>query len=151
MAGADGRHVIRGMDDLRRELRRASNESTRAFGLLNHGAAMIIQEAAEARGRRLGGVHGHVVRMNSIRASKKSRAAVIRIGGTAAKHGPALGAEFGAKQYPQFPDWRGNQWQAWGTNGVGYMVHPSIREKEEEVLDHYDRGILELFADVFPD
>lgn len=48
----------------------------------------------------------------------------------------ALGAEFGAKQYPQFPGWTGNQWSG-NPEGVGYWFHPGIVESQAEVLDLY--------------
>lgn len=48
----------------------------------------------------------------------------------------AAGAEFGAKQYPQFPSWTGNQWTGM-PEGVGYWFHPAIVQSQDEVLDLY--------------
>ena len=121
------------------------------IGDINFKVAEFVIDKAEQRGRRLGGVHAHVVGNNAFRASKRQRAATVNVGGAAAKHGPVLGAEFGAKQYRQFPEWRGNQWSPDGSAGVGYMLHPAIRENAEEWLDMYWDELNRLARRAFPD
>lgn len=52
----------------------------------------------------------------------------------------ALGAEFGAKKYPQFPSWRGNQWSGL-PEGIGYWFHPGIADNYDEALDLYMQAV----------
>ena len=130
---------IDGLDDFRRDLVRMSGSITgKDFGRVNKSVAEYIVEKSDEVGLRLGGVHAHVVRNRSQRALGAAKAAQVIVGGSAAKHGPALGAEFGSKRYTQFPPWRGNQF----TGGdVGYMLHPAIRDNETEWVDMYWQGI----------
>jgi hypothetical protein len=58
----------------------------------------------------------------------------------------AFGAEFGAKRYPQFQPWRGNQWVAGEgpATGVGYFLYPAIRERRAEVERIYMANMMRL-------
>jgi hypothetical protein len=58
----------------------------------------------------------------------------------------AFGAEFGAKRYPQFAAWRGNQWVGGSgpADGVGYFLYPAIREQHAEVERIYMANIMRL-------
>lgn len=133
-----GPHVsVEGLDKFRRDLRRLDSGAGKEIGKANKDAAEFVVDKAESQGRRLGGVHRHVVNAGSIRASARQRAATVLLGGAGGKHGPALGAEFGAKKFNQFPEWRGNQWSEGAAGGVGYMLHPAIRENLPEFEDIY--------------
>ena len=84
-----------------------------------------LRERSEAKGTGLGGVHRHAISQGGIEEFALPSAAGIRL---AASRSPTiLGAEYGAKQYPQFPAWRGNQFNP-SASGVGYMMHPALRE-----------------------
>ena len=54
----------------------------------------------------------------------------------------AFGAEFGAKKWPQFPRWRGNQFTN-ALEGIGYFMHPAIRESMPEVVEQYYEAVEE--------
>lgn len=118
-----------------------------ALKAAHHTVASAIVNKAESTGRSLGGVHAHVVRQGSIRATKEAGKASVRLGGAAKKHGPAFGAEFGAHQFPQFPAWRGNDTDA------GYMIHPAIRAMTAsgELIDIWGDAISRELAGAFDD
>jgi hypothetical protein len=79
---------------------------------------------ATAIGSGLGGVHRHAVQGGGIQQAAKTDRGVIRLSSSSSP--TILGAEFGAKAYPQFPRWKGNQFTIGG--GSGYMLHPALRE-----------------------
>ena len=150
---------IRGLRDFAREMRQVDRQFPRVMRQAHKSVAGIVVDEAKTIGSRLGGVHAHVVAMNSIRAGGTAKGAKVIMGGTAAKHGPALGAEFGA--YPsafgfirgprvrQFPQWRGNAWQPYD-GGVGFMVHPAIRQHESRIGDEYWDHVEAAMADAYP-
>ena len=84
-----------------------------------------LRERSESKGRGLGSVHRHAVNQGGIEEFTKATGAGIRL--AASRSPTVLGAEYGAKQYPQFPQWRGNQFNP-SASGVGYMMHPALRE-----------------------
>lgn len=142
---------VRGLKELRSELRKLPDESRKMLNVVNMEAAEFVIGKAEAKGEELGGVHAHVFRTNSVRAGRAAKGATINLGGAAKKHGPAFGAEFGSKKFGQFPAWRGNQWAPDEDNGVGYMIHPAFRENKEEFLDLYAKAIEQMASRAFPD
>ncbi len=85
----------------------------------------------------------------SLRASRSSSHVAVLLGDNS-RYAFARGAEWGARQFKQFPSWRGNQWQSWG-GGPGYFLHPAIREVGETVLDKYWESIRALRAQAFPE
>jgi len=136
---------LQGYRDFARSLKRL--ELGDALKAAHHQVSEVVVERAERKGRQLGGVHAHVVRAGSIRATKTAKGASVRLGGSGKKHGPAFGAEFGAKQFPQFPRWRGNDMDA------GYMVHPAIRDlvASGELIDLWGKALEFELSDAFPD
>ena|ERR1700754_3567934 len=67
-------------------------------------------------------------------------------GGTVAYGGMpgAMGAEFGAIVFAQFPEWRGNK------DDAGYFFWPAIREfRDEEMIDLWAREVWEVVKDLF--
>lgn len=81
-------------------------------------------------------------------ASKSAKNAMVRLGGKRAPF--ALGTEFGAKKYKQFSAWRGNQWKSFDS-GVGYYLHPAVRESWPEARATYLKTIDEVMRSSFPD
>ncbi len=101
--------------------------------------ADLVDEKATRKARDLGGVHAHVaVDLDSLRPKIESRNATLILGGRK-KDGPAVGSEFGAKQYPQFPRWRGND------ENAGYYVWPTIRDlvRTKQLEELYEDAIVE--------
>ena len=67
-------------------------------------------------------------------------------GGTVAYGGlpGAMGAEFGAIVYAQFPEWRGNKDEA------GYFFWPAIREfRDEDMINLWVQEVWEVVQDLF--
>lgn len=114
----------------------------------HHDVATAVVRQATQIGRRLGGVHAHVVNTGGVvRATREVSQATVRLGGAGRKHGPAFGAEFGSKRYAQFPDWRGN-----GEN-AGYMVFEAIRRmtRSGELADLWENAVAAELEHAFPD
>ncbi len=56
----------------------------------------------------------------------------------------AMGAEFGAIVYAQFPEWRGNKDEA------GYFFWPAIREfRDEDMINLWVQEVWEVVQDLF--
>jgi hypothetical protein len=107
----------------------------------NKMAADMVKEAAQSKASGLGGVAAKAA--GSLATSKATRQASVRLG----RGMPfAFGAEFGAKRYPQFQPWRGNQWVAGEgpATGVGYFLYPAIRERRAEVERIYMANMMRL-------
>lgn len=79
-----------------------------------------------------------------LRSRRRQSGAVIALAAAGKSKEYALGAEFGAKAHPQFEPWRGNQWVEWGNSGVGYFLHPAVRESTDDVFELYGDRLLEL-------
>lgn len=84
----------------------------------------------------------------SLGASKSAKNAMVRLGGK--RYPFALGAEFGAKRYNQFAAWRGNQWKSFDS-GVGYFLHPAVRESWPDARETYLQTIDEVMKTAFPE
>lgn len=99
-------------------------------------AATTVAEGARQLGRELGSIQE--------KASVDVRVASL---GTVAYGGAAysFGAEFGAIQWRQFDEWRGNQQDA------GYFFWPAIREfRDEDMLDTWVKHVWENVKFAFP-
>lgn len=141
---ADVTVEVSGLAEFVRELRRI--DLGKEIGAMNQAAAEPIAADARSRASRRGGSAAKAA--PSIKATRKSAKAVIAVGGPRYRFG--WGAEFGAKAYPQFPRWRGNQWNP-DSGGVGYFLHPAIRDDREAFERRYFDGIEEVAAKAFPD
>lgn len=123
--------AVTGVDEFARALRKMSPAIRRELDKRNRAIGGRVVE--KAKGRASG------VSRQAAAASQSLRATAAR-GGVAIQlrnaRGFELGAEFGAKKYPQFPPWRGNQWSG-VPDGVGYFMHPTIREEVPTVTDEY--------------
>lgn len=119
----------------------------------HHQIASDVVAQATQIGTGLGGVHAHVVKQNSIRATKEASKASVRLGGAAKKHGPAFGAEFGSRKFSQFPGWSGNRHQA-GDVGQepGYMIHEAIRRMitSGELIETWETRMRDVLGPAFP-
>lgn len=107
----------------------------------NKMAADMVKEAAQSKASGLGGVAAKAA--GSLATSKATRQASVRLGRGMLF---AFGAEFGAKRYPQFEAWRGNQWVSGDgpAAGVGYFLYPAIRERRAEVERIYMANMMRL-------
>lgn len=156
---------IVGLRDFQRELRKLGPEFPAKLKAENLNIAEDIAIKAKAKALSLGGVRAKAA--GAISARAEQRYASIRI--DASKRGKypfALGAEFGTlrqtqgkkipvnshgprKHYGGFGPWRGNQWVAWGSSGVGYFLHPTIRDNRENIMKSYEQMIDRLARQAF--
>lgn len=136
---------IEGLDDFRRELRRANRDLAKQVMVeANVEVAEAVIEGARTKARGVGRQQARAI--ETLRSARKQRAAVVRLGRNTDKWAWTLGAEFGAKAYPQFPPWRGND------ENAGYFLYPTIREKSrDEIPDIYLDAIVEAFERAFPE
>lgn len=140
---------IDGYDEFRAELRKLGPEYSRQLGRFHHEAATPIAEDAADRAKRRRAFGSRAAA--SIKATRKSKAATIAGGG--ARFPWFWGAEFGAKRYRQFGPWRGNRWTPVGGSGVGYAMHPAIRDAVlgGEFIETYGDSLMEFASSAFPD
>ncbi len=156
--GADGIKVeIIGLAQFQKELRRMGPEFPKELQKVNLKIAERVARQASARAKQQGGVRAKSAPALSARGEQRN--ASIKIDGSKrGKYPFSLGAEFGAlrrtkgKKLPGgargprkiiggFGEWRGNQWTAWGNNGVGYFLHPTIRAEREAIMVDYETMI----------
>ena len=140
---------VDGLRDFNAELRRAGPGLTRHVRVANRRVAEGVAEAARDRAESLGGVARKAA--PAIKAGASETTAFVRLDG--ARFPWALGAEFGSHRFRQFEPWRGNGWTDPEGIEIGYFLHPTIRERTRsgEVLDAFDRELVEAFARAFPD
>lgn len=125
---------VEGLTELRNALKRLEDlESIDQVTDALWAAADAI--VSEAQGRASSPMErGMASRLKKSRS--KAKAAVI-IGGKPYD----LGAEFGAKRWPQFKEWRGNDLNA------GYVLFPAIRSKQDDLVDDLADVIKRVFKD----
>jgi hypothetical protein len=138
------------IDDLRgfvRDLRRAGPESAQRIRNVDMKVASLIMDDATTLASE---------RKQSAKAAESLTALSLPGGGAGirlgdAQHQFAMGAEFGALAYAQFPLWRGNQWMSWD-GGPGYFLHPAIRQDADKATELYGAEIEKLYGEAaFPD
>lgn len=140
---------IEGLADLQRELRKVSEDAPKELRKTHVDAAQLVVDRAQRKARSVGRMQAKAA--TTLKAAAEQRYAKVRLGRAGVAWGFTLGAEYGSKAYPQFPPWRGNQWTDEGGVGVGYFLHPSIRESDRALLDLYDRELARLTRRAFPD
>lgn len=146
---ADGAIVeridIAGLREFEHSLGEAKAALPRVIRSINRSVAQEIVDSA---------------REHADRPQQRKAATSLRVVGGAAsiavslrnKFGFELGAEFGSKRYKQFPPWRGNQWsETWVPEGVGYFLHPAIRDDAARIIGEYNRRLDEVWRIAFPD
>ena len=138
---------IEGLDQFARDLRAAGPAMPKRMGQANKKAAELVADEARRRAKSLGGSAAKGVR--TLTSSAAAKQAAIMVGGPRAPW--MWGAEFGAKRYRQFPAWRDNQWAPDTANGVGYFMHPAIRETRDEFVETYMAAVSQVAAGAFPD
>lgn len=126
---------IEGLEDFLKDMGVAKQniaEAERVFGQL---AATTVVAMARSEASGLG-------RMPSVAAQdlRVVGKGTVQYGGQPF----SFGAEFGAIQYHQFREWRGNQEDA------GYFLWPSIREfRDQDMLDLWAKTVWETMKETF--
>lgn len=143
-------HVeVRGLDKFIRDAKKAGDDIVDRMKLANNlAAAVVLDRAVELRDSQPG-----AAQKTTIRTGNQANRASIVIG--SAKEPWALGAEFGAKRFPQFQRWNGNQWRdsngdkwAGADPNVGYFLHPAIDQTRDEFLAAYDEQVQVVLDDL---
>jgi hypothetical protein len=127
-----GAVVVQGLDDLLRDLKAVQRTLPRHLTAAHRRAVKVVEAAARAKAEAQGGAIAKA--KTGIKAAANQRTAKLIL--DARQHPYLFGGEFGAKRYPQFKPWRGNQFQP-DAGGVGYAVYPAIRETREEFVEVY--------------
>jgi hypothetical protein len=137
---------VENLRGLRAALKHAGPGLDKKVTELNYEIANHVVDVAKGKANAQGGAAAKAA--PSLRASKTAASANIKLGG--ARYRYAYGAEFGSLRYKQFKKWRGNQWQPWGSDGVGYFLHPAIRSERQYIIDTYATRVSALMAEAFP-
>lgn len=130
---------VRGLKELRAALKGVDAKAPKLLQQANKRAANLIVGPARAR------MGQHSPRAGSraagtIRALASGTRAQIGVGSNSVPW--ALGHEFGATRYKQFPPHRGQ---------AGYAVYPTIRAMREQIIDQYGDFLDDLTQEAFPD
>jgi hypothetical protein len=133
---------VRGLDQFRKELRQLDRSFGKELGQANKRAAEVVATAARAKALATGGVAAKAA--PDIKTAAQQRAAKLVLDAT--RHGYAIGAFAGSKQYAQFKPWQGPEIE----EGKGYAVGPAIVEKEDEFLNVYGNALEDLARRAFP-
>lgn len=123
---------VEGARELRAALRKMGDRQLlRELAYLNRDlAAKIIEKARERAASPL--ERKAARQLKPLKSSAQVGASMV---------GPyVLGAEFGAKRYPQFKPWRGNGDEA------GYWLFPAVRDMRDEIVDAYADEIERIFG-----
>jgi hypothetical protein len=141
-----GTVYVEGLDEFRRELKKAERALPKAMNDLNNRVATIAKDAGQQQATAMGSVFRKVA--PSFSAGRAASKAAVLLGGQ--RYPMAIGAEFGARRYRQFPAWRGNQYADPLGTDVGYMLHPAIRANRDRIINTYGDGIEKLMSTAFP-
>lgn len=145
----EGRVTVEGLNSFIREMKKVEPSLVVQIAEANFDAATEITDAARKKAEGIGWPgSARKAAEGTLKASKSARRAMVRLGGAKAPY--ALGAEFGAKRYKQFAPWRGNQWSGFDS-GVGYFLHPAIRESWPAAREAYLTRIDLIMKQPFPE
>jgi hypothetical protein len=131
---------VRGLKELRRELKLAGAQFPRELGKAHKAAAEVVAKEGRAKASSAGGV---VAKAGpGITSSAAQTAARIGIGGAKYPYGP--GAVVGSKKYPQFEPYRGPDPESWAAIG------PALESSEDRFLEVYGDAVEDLMKRAFP-
>lgn len=134
---------VEGLDELVRDLDGLARSYPAQVAKVDARSAEVVLDEATARARNAGGAWLAVLRLRAMRLSKAHAAAAVVLDGDRAAM--ALGAEYGALQWPQFKAYRGHDERA------GYALLPALRAKEQKIVAAYEADFFKQAAPAFPD
>lgn len=130
---------VEGIKGLRRALREVDRTAPRELRKINKRVVedIIIPPARERGSKTRTNLAGRPTRLGSrgvatIRPRVDQTRAAVQMGGPRAPH--AFGHEWGAKRYRQFPP----------ASKEGYILYPTIQERQDEILEAYAEAFEEL-------
>lgn len=126
--------------EFRREVRAAGPDAQNALKDANQQVGQRIVDEAQRRAATVGRQAARAA--ESMRAYRAQATVAVRLGSNGIRF--ALGAEFGARHYAQFPEWRG------ASTGAGYFLWPTIRSLRDEISATYLSLIEEAVRPAFP-
>jgi len=151
---------VKGLDELRRELRKLDDKSLiDELKDTNFEVANSLIGPMQSKAASVGAMEAKAA--STLTASRQAARAQLNFGGAKAPF--AGGAEFGAGQdlrrnpvsrrsftngvlgWNQFNAWRGND------NGAGYFMYPTIRDRIPDLVDTYGDALERITARAFPD
>jgi hypothetical protein len=138
---------IQGLRQFQQELAKLGDSLPVSLREYNVRAATEIITDAKAKANAYAPQQGKAAK--SLRASRSASSVAVLLGDNR-RYAFAMGSEFGARQYKQFPPWRGNQWTGWEP-GPGYYLHPAIRDVGAHVVDELWESIRALAYRAFPE
>jgi hypothetical protein len=141
--------VFRSMDDI------AKNEAKRKIQELVGKQLSAIRAIARSRGKVAQRVaDGGQIKKSSLQGELKFGFASQRFSGGATtqfntrndpkgqRKGIGAAAEFGSKNYPQFPRWSGPMPK--GPGSRGWFIYPTIRQSQPTIIKEFEDVILEI-------
>ena len=142
----------RNVKNLARDIQRAvGREKDKALRKAHREIANEVRDEARTRGRSAYGKNGSYGRATRAITSRawpdKAR---VRL---EPKRDPRIfGAEYGSVVFRQFRGWTGNQWTqgAGPESGVGYALHPTIRENVPKIREEYGDRLMDALEAAFP-
>ena len=148
----DARLHIEGLDELRRELRRAN--LGKRLGQAHKRVAEFVADRAERRRSTLRAQYPSYRKVR-LKPSAAQKYAQVIVGHKGVGHA----AEFGAMVHPVFgrprpqASFKRQVWPPWGGNDetAGYMVYPTIREHSDEIVDIYGDAVAKELRPAFPE
>lgn len=124
---------VEGLKEVRRDLKEAGDfEGSAALKAALAEAADHVVATARSRAS----TRQERSMASRLKASRSAASSAVTLGGKPYD----LGTEFGAKRWPQFRDWRGNDL------GAGYLLFPTIRDQEERILEPVAGALQKVLA-----
>lgn len=154
--------AVRGLDDMRRELRTADGDWPKALTKANRKVGQEVAAKSRQNARLAGGVWAKAAAAitgrgtrdaASIGVARTARAPMARpaFWGARARTGwfanPLKYGEFDS----QHPAWVGNTWEAASRTEGPYVINYTLLEEVPAVLDVYGDEIEDLYGQAFPD
>ncbi|HET7486836.1 MAG TPA: hypothetical protein VFJ85_02840 [Acidimicrobiales bacterium] len=135
--------AVEGLEAFQRDLAAAVRDLP---GESRRAAVKAAQLVAAATREALGSLGGSAPKVaDTVAVLTQQAGAAVTIGGGSSVGGlVALGNEFGARRFRQFPPWAGSG------DGSGYALGRSARSKEAQVVDAFGEMVDRLLQRAFP-
>lgn len=150
---------VRGLDQLRRELRKIEQQGgADGIALLkeaNYKVASMVANKAKIRGSSVGRLQGKAAQ--TLRAGRQQARATVS-GGTAAVpffYGAEFGSYSGIERQRKGRSFIGfNQFLPWkrpGGGNAGYFLFPTLRDETKNIIEAYGEELDKITKQAFPD
>lgn len=137
---------VKGLKEFRVSLKKAGDEYPNKLKEANVDVANFVKTGSQGKAGSVGGVAPKAAA--AMRAAKSGAGATVYLGGPKSPY--AMGAEFGAKRYPQFKSYRSAGPADAFQGSEGYFVFPFIRENRDKIIEMYWQKLEEINKHAFP-